>query len=136
MTNYVNYPGHRFCKNSCIIYFNDGTFSWCILTDKQKQYLMESTYLSKAKQIDIKTSKGNVYELPIDMFKKWVKTGEISEEYLKTIIIEKNEARYDRLCPLCKSPLVMRTARKGHNIGAKFWGCSGYPNCKYTEQVE
>ena len=29
-------------------------------------------------------------------------------------------------CPLCGSPMVLRTARYGKNKGNKFWGCSTY----------
>jgi restriction system protein len=35
-------------------------------------------------------------------------------------------------CPLCRKPMVIRTARRGTNAGSQFWGCSGYPACKGT----
>ena len=35
-------------------------------------------------------------------------------------------------CPLCDNPMVLRTAKKGPNAGASFWGCSKYPGCKGT----
>jgi four helix bundle suffix protein len=35
-------------------------------------------------------------------------------------------------CPLCRQPLVLRTARQGPKAGSQFWGCSAYPNCKGT----
>jgi restriction system protein len=35
-------------------------------------------------------------------------------------------------CPVCEQPMMLRTARQGKNVGAKFWGCSGYPECKST----
>lgn len=35
-------------------------------------------------------------------------------------------------CPNCRSPMVRRTARKGTNVGAQFWGCSKYPACRGT----
>ena len=41
----------------------------------------------------------------------------------------------DTVCPRCGSPLVMRTARKGRDIGAKFFGCTGYPKCRYTKDI-
>jgi restriction system protein len=34
------------------------------------------------------------------------------------------------LCPLCGSGMVKRTARKGSNVGAEFWGCSKFPTCR------
>ena len=36
-------------------------------------------------------------------------------------------------CPVCKSPMVLRTARKGANAGSKFWGCSQFPKCRGTK---
>lgn len=33
-------------------------------------------------------------------------------------------------CPLCGSPMVLRTARRGGKVGNQFWGCSKYPACK------
>jgi len=32
--------------------------------------------------------------------------------------------------------MVMRTARKGKNAGARFWGCPTYPACNGTRPVE
>jgi hypothetical protein len=38
-------------------------------------------------------------------------------------------------CPQCGSPMVLRTARRGGNVGNQFWGCSKYPTCKGTVAV-
>jgi restriction system protein len=35
-------------------------------------------------------------------------------------------------CPNCQAPMVRRTAKKGANAGAQFWGCSKYPACRGT----
>lgn len=39
-------------------------------------------------------------------------------------------------CPRCAEPMVMRTARRGKNAGNTFWGCSAYPDCRGTRQVD
>jgi len=39
-------------------------------------------------------------------------------------------------CPLCGTLMVLRTARKGGRAGSRFWGCSGYPECRGTRPVE
>ena len=39
------------------------------------------------------------------------------------------------VCPNCGGDLVLRTAKKGANIGSQFYGCSNYPNCKYTRNI-
>jgi restriction system protein len=38
----------------------------------------------------------------------------------------------DTTCPVCHSPMVLRTARRGQNAGQSFWGCSQYPKCRGT----
>ena len=40
------------------------------------------------------------------------------------------------ICPKCGSELVLRTANKGKNAGKCFWGCSGFPKCKYTQDID
>jgi restriction system protein len=35
-------------------------------------------------------------------------------------------------CPVCRSAMVKRTAKRGANSGNGFWGCSQYPACKGT----
>lgn len=35
------------------------------------------------------------------------------------------------LCPRCGNPMVLRTAKRGDNRGNRFWGCSGYPKCRF-----
>lgn len=37
-----------------------------------------------------------------------------------------------KFCPQCERELVMRVAAKGSNPGRRFWGCSGYPRCRFT----
>ena len=40
------------------------------------------------------------------------------------------------ICPKCGSELVLRTARNGANAGQKFYGCSGYPKCRYILNIK
>lgn len=40
------------------------------------------------------------------------------------------------VCPRCGADLVERTAKSGPNAGSKFLGCSRYPECHYTRNVE
>lgn len=37
-------------------------------------------------------------------------------------------------CPQCGENLIVREARRGDRAGSKFWGCSSFPKCKYTEK--
>ena len=36
------------------------------------------------------------------------------------------------VCPVCASQMLKRTAKKGQNAGAQFWGCSKFPACRGT----
>jgi len=38
-------------------------------------------------------------------------------------------------CPVCGARMVQRTAKKGVNAGAMFWGCLSYPTCRGTRQI-
>lgn len=38
-------------------------------------------------------------------------------------------------CPKCGSPLVKRRAKQGVHAGEEFFGCSGYPECRYIKNV-
>ncbi|MDM4766152.1 restriction endonuclease [Pelomonas sp. SE-A7] len=41
----------------------------------------------------------------------------------------------DVVCPACGAGMVQRTAKRGSNAGAMFWGCSTYPACRGTRQI-
>src|SRR5262245_23364061 len=38
-------------------------------------------------------------------------------------------------CPSCGNLMVPRLARQGKQNGTRFWGCSGYPECKGTRPL-
>jgi restriction system protein len=37
------------------------------------------------------------------------------------------------LCPKCGGKMVMRIAQRGPNPGQIFWGCSNFPQCRFTK---
>ena len=37
-----------------------------------------------------------------------------------------------KFCPKCENEMILRTAKKGTGAGQKFWGCSTYPECRFT----
>ena len=44
-----------------------------------------------------------------------------------------NESK--KVCKRCGAEMILRMTRKGENSGKQFWGCSKYPQCKYTEKT-
>lgn len=41
-----------------------------------------------------------------------------------------------KLCPRCERPMRVRTAKRGKNAGASFWGCSAFPGCRGIRPFE
>lgn len=52
------------------------------------------------------------------------------EDHIKSITETFSSAT---TCPLCGGTLVLRTAKKGANVGKQFYGCENYPRCKYIQ---
>ena len=90
----------------------------------------------------------NDYEFMLEMFNKRNKDEIFGARQRKINAIIANSVLpfvYDRIklklgsdnqiCPRCGAELVVRTSRNGIKAGAKFWGCSNYPNCKYTKSM-
>ncbi len=46
---------------------------------------------------------------------------------------EKSVHKTTNNCPKCGNSLVKRVAKKGVNAGNEFYGCSGFPRCRYTK---
>lgn len=42
----------------------------------------------------------------------------------------KNSTTIEKICPRCGETMQRRNGRYG-----EFWGCSGYPGCRYTENI-
>ncbi|WP_026842898.1 NERD domain-containing protein [Citrifermentans bremense] len=40
------------------------------------------------------------------------------------------------ICPKCSKELKLRTVKSGENAGSQFYGCSGFPKCRYTKPVD
>jgi DNA topoisomerase-1 len=49
----------------------------------------------------------------------------------KEKLIERAQQRVEKNCPKCQRPLIIRWGRYG-----KFLACSGFPECKYSENLE
>ena len=38
-------------------------------------------------------------------------------------------------CPICNGNLILRTTKRGKNTGKQFYGCSNFPMCRYTRNI-
>ncbi len=50
--------------------------------------------------------------------------------------IRRANAEQSPSCPTCSKPMVRRVARQGAAAGNAFWGCTGYPGCRGTRQID
>jgi len=69
----------------------------------------------------------------MDIARRLMPFTNLSEEE-KQQHVDELKARYQStaICPWCGKQLVLRTARQ---TGRQFYGCSGYPNCKFTKNI-
>jgi restriction system protein len=52
--------------------------------------------------------------------------------------VQKLDQRFSSttVCPKCGAALVLRTAKTGKTAGNQFYGCSGFPQCRYVRSVQ
>ena len=112
---------------------------------KEKVYKADQLIgLLKSLKSDSKSSKkemialGNrILEMNQENRKDYIEKYKALENEVLTVDKEANdkEETTDKVCPKCGSKLVLRTAKKGAHVGSKFYGCSGYPKCRYIENI-
>lgn len=64
-----------------------------------------------------------------DYYKKYEEMVKANKEQAEAANTE------EKKCPKCGSSLILRTAKQGANAGRQFYGCSGYPKCRYIENI-
>lgn len=57
------------------------------------------------------------------------------EPIVTEVISEPIKQEDDLVCPKCGSKLVIRTAKKGANVGKSFYGCTNFPKCRYIQPI-
>lgn len=73
--------------------------------------------------------------IKVDESKKEKHIEDIKEKYyFSAEDIENYNSRGEK-CPFCGRKLVIRTATKGSYFGKHFIACSGYPKCRYTQNI-
>ena len=55
---------------------------------------------------------------------------QVFEQLAKEMDGSAGEKTKVKLCPICGQPMKKRNGRFG-----EFWGCSGFPGCRYTENI-
>ena len=66
---------------------------------------------------------------------RYMEAGAEIESFVKQYKLKVEPGPDALICPRCGKELILRTARKGFNAGNQFYGCSGYPNCRYVKNL-
>lgn len=99
-----------------------------IQTRDLKEYLNAIRHSSP----DLLTS-DEVYDICLKLLQLTIVSEEKQQDHVLSII-EQQET--PTICPWCGGRLIVRTAKRGDNAGKMFYGCSNYPKCRYTRNIE
>ena len=75
----------------------------------------------------------------VDQLTEALRTGMLPKTWAtRKAHVESLKTRYasTTTCPKCDAALVQRTVRSGSNAGRLFYGCSGFPACRYMVPIE
>ena len=75
----------------------------------------------------------------VDQLTEALRTGMLPKTWAtRKAHVESLKTRYasTTTCPKCGAALVQRTVRSGSNAGRLFYGCSGFPACRYMVPIE
>jgi DNA topoisomerase-1 len=99
------------------------------ILEKNFANIVDVNFTAKMEETLDKIAEGKVdwEKLLIDFYKEFM---EQIEQGKKNITSQKSAKPIGRNCPKCGSELLLRIGRFG-----EFIGCSGFPKCKYTEQI-
>lgn len=119
---------------------SDKLFSVVVFTGEAKfktpmpanvTHIMGYTSYVKSKQQPLLSEnevKDIIDRIEAGRFERSTATTRLHRENLQTARLTQEGAGV--VCPKCGRPMVLRTARKGGRAGEKFWGCSGFPQCR------
>ena len=77
------------------------------------------------------TKKQEIYDYIVDNQHKGKEARDKHKENVKSYKDSKEKLKQEKMCPYCKSELVLRKGKFG-----EFYGCSNYPNCRFTQKIE
>jgi hypothetical protein len=89
-----------------------------------------SAYIKSFQNNVFSTSELNLFE------QKILKLQELNISTKEHVEGLKSRHSSDSICPKCGSELKQRQAKRGKFAGNYFLGCSNYPQCRYTKNIE
>ncbi len=96
--------------------------------EERKDYFAKyENLMNEIKELE-KSSDDNKIENTADQSPDQSATEEIDKK-------ERGMSDTGLVCPRCGSELVVRTAKKGKNVGNMFCGCSNFPKCRFVRNI-
>ncbi len=127
--------------HSLIVFSDEAEFKDVTFSSLDVYVLYESDLNRTVREIDSaykdSLSENEMNDIRTNLLQ--VSSGTDSTHHVEKIyqrLAEKEERLEKGLCPRCGAPLVVRTAKKGPNAGSRFLGCSRYPDCRYTKNID
>ena len=105
-----------------------------VLTDEEVNRLYEELIILTSVDEAVKAAHIRSIQNRFQQEPQTAVTGEQKEKAKESDPAEKREDQ-PLFCPRCGKELVLRTAKKGSRAGEQFYGCSGYPNCRFTKTL-
>lgn len=98
--------------------------------DEYFKKIMNIKYTAKMEKDldDISSGKVEAVKLLSNFYDKYTKDYDYAYKHMEKIEPELT----DEICPLCGNNLVIRKNRRGE----EFYGCSTFPKCKYTREID
>jgi len=121
--------------HSVIVFIGDSTFK----TDMPENVTYGGGYLRYIKS----KSQPVLSESEVNEITSKIESGRLTPSFktnrehvahVRNEIAEK-EKNIAKSCPKCGNSMVIRKAKKGQNVGKKFWGCSNFPKCRYVTEI-
>lgn len=113
------------------------------LTTNQHHVISEYQLLKTILQISTSNGKllspKQIDELHTTLYSFTQNTPEQKNQHINNIVQkrQRDEELINKLiCPRCGGNLVIRIAKKGACAGNQFLGCSNYPNCRFTKNIQ
>lgn len=116
--------------HSVIVFVGDSTFK-TQMPENVRQGWSYIKYIKSKKQPIFTESQ--VYEILEKIENKRIMPSfKANREHVKNVkkAISKKYDDNAPKCPICSSIMILREAKKGQNMGKKFWGCSDFSKCR------
>lgn len=97
------------------------------------KYTEEAWRFAQGKPIELVNQSGFLYL--IKQFQRELKTATGADESKPSPKMLSETVANPPSCPVCQSPMRLRTANKGRHAGSQFWGCSRFPACSGIREL-